>query len=90
MAPETQRTENRSIASTQSQASDTKIINVVGVTTSSTGSNNVANYGKQVIVRGASGQIVRIPIDIDREIARYDNLIANRGLKEPVSTSTED
>lgn len=90
MAPETQGTENRSIASTQSGESIIKTVGIAGIRRSSTGSNNVVAYGKQVIVRGASGQSVRIPIDIEREMARYENLMANRGRTEPASTSTED
>ncbi len=56
----------------------------------SIGSNEVREYGKQVIVRGSTDQIINIRLDMEREVARYENLVANRGSKTYVSTSSEE
>lgn len=56
------------------------------------GKNEIKGHGqsRQLTVRGSTSVTVTIPINIDRENARRDNLVANRGAEYFVtSTSTE-
>jgi hypothetical protein len=90
MSLETKKADDVSAVSIPIPDVKIKIVSDIVVSADTTGSNNVTEYGKQVIVRGATQQELRIPINIEREISRYENLVANRGRKEPTTTSTED
>lgn len=91
MSLKTQPTENESSASSQNEVSTVSIVKAEGTAVPSTSkcSNDIGEYGMQVVVQVATTRNVTIPIVIAREQARYDNLIANRGVKS-YSTSSEE
>lgn len=46
-------------------------------------------YGKEVVVRDAAVQRVTVRIHIEREVARYENLVANRGRIETETSTSQ-
>lgn len=90
MALKTYRSDDQTIASIQNPEKRVKKEMELSFVLSSIGSNEVGEYGKQVIVRGSTSQTINIRLDIERELARYENLVANRGSKTYTSSSSED